>query len=153
MTASRRPHLDGATLLLVAWSVTMSVTSQLALRYGMSALSHRSGLDLVLDAIQAPWVIGGLGAFALGTVSWLVILSRIDLAVAYPLGALNYVLISILSASVLGELVPPLRWAGNLLILCGILFIALGERRVGEVAGRTVRQPDGPGSTGQEERR
>ena len=120
----------------------MSVGSQVALRHGMSAFSGETGLDLVLGAIRELWVILGLVAFAMGTVSWLAILSRIDLAVAYPLGAMNYLFVTILSATVLDETVPLLRWAGNLAILCGILVIALGERGAGRQSERSTETSD-----------
>lgn len=106
----------------------MSVGSQLALRMGMSAFSGMTGVDVIVGAMGSPWVLAGLAAFALGSISWLVVISRIDLSVAYPLGALNYVVVAALSASVLGEAVPSLRWAGVTFILFGILVIAFGER-------------------------
>jgi len=125
-----RSHLDKTTELLVAWSVTMSVSSQVALRHGMSAFADDGVPETILGAAQAPWVLLGLLAFALGTASWVVVLSRLDLSVAYPLGSLNYVLVTASSATILHEAVPPLRWIGTFLILAGILVIALGERRV-----------------------
>ena len=54
---------------------------------------------------------------------------RIDLAVAYPLGSMNYVLVTLLAATVLGESVTLLRWLGTASILVGILVVARGERR------------------------
>ena len=107
----------------------MSVSAQVMLRHGMSKLVELTGLELGIAAATAPWVLGGLGLYLLGTVSWIAVLSRIDLAVAYPLGSLNYVLVTILSAAVLHEAIPPLRWVGTCFILVGILVVARGETR------------------------
>jgi len=123
------PRLDGRTLALVAISVVMSITAQAALRRGMAGLGDLGGLALFAAAARSGYVQLGIGTYALGTVSWLIVLRRIDLAVAYPLGSLNHVFIAILSATVLHEIVPPLRWFGVALIVTGIAVIARGERR------------------------
>ena len=120
--------LDRNTLLLVAWSVANSVSGQLTLRWGMSAHSELVGLDLALAALTTWEVWLGLGLYISATVSWLAVLSRIDLSVAYPLASMNYVLVTILAATVLHEQVGLLRWAGTLCILVGILVVARGER-------------------------
>jgi drug/metabolite transporter (DMT)-like permease len=121
--------LDRMTIFLVAWSVAMSVSAQLTLRTGMADYSLLTGTDLALAAISSPMVWAGLGLYILGTVSWLAVLSRIDLAVAYPLGSMNYVLVTLLAASLLDENVTLLRWVGTASILVGILVVARGEPR------------------------
>jgi len=120
-------RLDFATVLMLMFSVTMSVGSQVMLRRGMSVLDGLGAIDLARGAATSPWVVGGLAFYLLGTVVWLLVLSRLDLAVAYPLGALNYVFITALSATVLHETIPPLRWVGTAIILIGILVVARGE--------------------------
>jgi drug/metabolite transporter (DMT)-like permease len=122
-------RLDRSTLFLVAWSVAMSVSAQVTLRTAMAGHSGRSGMDLVVATLASPLVWVGLGLYVLGTVTWLAVLSRIDLAAAYPLGSMNYVLVTLLSATVLQEDVSPLRWVGTGSILLGILVVARGESR------------------------
>lgn len=122
-------RLDGQTMLLVAFSVAMSIAAQTSLRRGMADLGDLGGLQLFFEAAQTLHVPLGILFYAMGTVSWLIVLGRIDLAVAYPLGSLNHVFIAVISATVLHELVPPTRWAGVLLIVVGIWVIARGERR------------------------
>jgi len=120
--------LDRNTLVLVAMSVAMSVTAQLSLRTGMVAHAGLSGMELAFAALSTTLVWIGLGLYALATASWIVVLSRIDLSVAYPLASMNYVLVTLLSATVLHEDVSPLRWAGTLSILVGIVVVARGEK-------------------------
>ena len=105
----------------------MSVSAQLMLRSGMAGHALLGGTDLVLAALRSPTVWAGLGLYIVGTVSWLAVLSRIDLAVAYPLGSMNYVLVTLLAATLLDETVTPLRWLGTASILIGILVVARGE--------------------------
>jgi drug/metabolite transporter (DMT)-like permease len=123
-----RGGLDARTVQLVGVSVVMSVTAQLMLRRGMAQAAGSHGLALLRSAALSGWVVGGLLVFATGTAVWLLVLSRVDLAVAYPLGSLSYVLVTLLSAALLHEQVPLLRWIGTALILTGIMVVARGER-------------------------
>ena len=128
-------RLDRTTLLLVAWSVATSVSGQLLLRTGMAGHSDLSGGALFLAAVSSPLVWAGLGLYVLSTVTWLAVLSRIDLAVAYPLAAMNYVLVTLFAALILHEAVSSMRWAGTGSILLGILVVARGEQRAPEENG------------------
>ena len=71
-----------------------------------------------------PTIWFGLAAYGLGAVLWLVVLSRLDLSFAYPLLALSYILIPLLSYLVLGENVPALRWVGIAVIFMGVVIVA-----------------------------
>ena len=51
-------------------------------------------------------------------------LARLDLSVAYPFLALNFVLVTLSGRFLLGETVPSLRWLGILVIIAGILLVA-----------------------------
>ncbi len=53
---------------------------------------------------------------------WLVVLSRLDLTVAYPLGAFGYVIVA-LSAWGAGSPVSGLHWLGVVFILLGMLLV------------------------------
>ena len=127
-TRPTRHGLSLPTFLLIASSVCMSVASQLLLRWAMRPLSELQGFELLLQAMSSSAVWIGLAAFGAGSICWLIVLSRLDLVVAYPLGSMNFVLIAVLSATILHESIPDSRWAGNALILLGILVIACGER-------------------------
>ncbi len=69
-------------------------------------------------------VVGGLVIFALSAVIWLMVLSRASLSFAYPFASLSYLVIVLAAKFVLGETIPPLRWAGVLLIMAGIVLVA-----------------------------
>jgi drug/metabolite transporter (DMT)-like permease len=120
--------LDRITLVMVALSVAMSVTAQLSLRTGMQGFSDVTGLDLVAGAIRTPAIWAGLALYGFATITWVAVLSRIDLAVAYPLASMNYVFVTLFSWLVLNERVPALRWLGVLSIFLGVLVVARGER-------------------------
>lgn len=83
----------------------------------------RHPIDLAWNIIKTPQVVFGLGLFVLSAVSWLLVLSRVPLSVAYPFVGLTYVLTTLFSRFVLRESVPYTRWLGVLLILAGIIIV------------------------------
>jgi drug/metabolite transporter (DMT)-like permease len=66
---------------------------------------------------------------------FLAALSWTDLTVALPLTALEYGIAAVLAVIILKEVVPPLRWAGIVLVVVGVILITMG-------GGETSAQAD-----------
>jgi undecaprenyl phosphate-alpha-L-ara4N flippase subunit ArnE len=56
--------------------------------------------------------------------SWLFVLTALEVSKAYALLSINYVLILLVSRFLFSETIPPSRWLGVLCILAGLLLIA-----------------------------
>jgi drug/metabolite transporter (DMT)-like permease len=76
-------------------------------------------------ALTNPWVIAGTVASAGFYFAFLAVLSWAQVSVALPLTALEYVIVAVLGILMLGESVPPLRWAGIALVVAGVVVIGL----------------------------
>jgi multidrug transporter EmrE-like cation transporter len=113
---------------LILLSVASGVAGQTALKLGVSqpGASVAAGdlVSLVGMIARSPLVLLGLVLYAAGAVAWIAVLARIDLSLAYPFLALNFVLITLSSRFILGETVPFTRWMGILVICAGILLVA-----------------------------
>jgi len=113
---------------LIALSISTGVAGQTTIKIGVSqpqALQQSSGLWSLIGLIfQSPWVLTGLTLYAIGAVAWIAVLTRVELSLAYPLLALNFVLITLTSRLILGESIPTLRWLGLAVICVGILIVA-----------------------------
>ena len=113
---------------LILLSVTTAVAGQTAIKIGVSqpGASEAAGSigSLVGMILTSPMVLLGLMLYALGALAWIAVLARVDLSLAYPFLALNFVLVALVSKFVLGETIPPLRWAGIAVICVGILVVA-----------------------------
>lgn len=113
---------------LILLSVASGVAGQTALKLGVSqpGASEAAGdlVSLVGMIARSPLVLLGLVLYAAGAVAWIAVLARIDLSLAYPFLALNFVLITLSSRFILGEAVPFTRWMGILVICAGILLVA-----------------------------
>lgn len=118
-----------SSLWLILLSIATGVAGQTVIKLGVSqpgaADSANGGLlSLVTLILKSPLVLLGLALYGVGALAWIATLSRVDLSVAYPFLALNFVLITVVSRLFLGESVPLLRWAGIAVIVVGILLVA-----------------------------
>lgn len=57
---------------------------------------------------------------------FLAALSWTDLTIALPMTALEYGIAAVLAVMILKEVVPPLRWAGIVLVVVGVILITWG---------------------------
>lgn len=124
MTADLLP-----TVALICLSVLTSVAGQTTIKLGVSrpegaSLSPADPVALIAMILHSPLVMAGLILYGVGALSWIIVLSRLDLSLAYPFVALNFVLIAIVSRLVLSESIPSLRWVGIAVICIGILLVA-----------------------------
>lgn len=65
----------------------------------------------------------GLVSYGLGTILWIVALSRLPLRIAYPFTALTFVLVYFAAVLLLGERFSIRGVAGTILILSGLALI------------------------------
>jgi drug/metabolite transporter (DMT)-like permease len=92
------------------------------------ALSEASGggFGTLLRATLLTWkgwaAISCTGA---GALFWLIVLSKADLSLAYPLLSLSYLFALVLAAVLLRESVSLPQWAGVLLICAGVALVNL----------------------------
>jgi drug/metabolite transporter (DMT)-like permease len=116
-------------LLLTASALT--VVGEVLLKLGVNAVSAQVGafsLDpRVLWATFTDWrVVLGFALVFGGALFWLGVISRVNLSFAYPLLALNYVLILVPSRFVLGETITPSKIIGAVIVVVGVIVITWG---------------------------
>jgi drug/metabolite transporter (DMT)-like permease len=121
-----RTVLIGTILL----SVGLAASAQLTLKHGVNEVTADAGGTLKFSGsalralLTSPIVWAGLVLFGASAVIWLFALSRASLTFAYPFASLSYVLILIFGRYVLHEQVSPLRLAGVIAIVAGIIMVA-----------------------------
>jgi uncharacterized membrane protein len=116
--------------MLVAVMLTASIGDTLLSR-GMSQVGpvDLHHLGLLFHALANPFIIVGIvlliGFFA----SYMTALSWADLTFVMPATAFGYVVVALLSRFWLHEYLSPYRWAGILLIVSAVGFVAGGPSR------------------------
>ncbi|MBA4267212.1 MAG: hypothetical protein C0453_19215, partial [Comamonadaceae bacterium] len=71
-----------------------------------------------------PWVMGGLVLYFGAALVWLVVLSRVEVSLAYPFVGLGFIVTMLLGWSLLGETLSLPRLLGTLLIAGGVVVLA-----------------------------
>ncbi|HUC39011.1 MAG TPA: hypothetical protein VL944_02685 [Candidatus Acidoferrum sp.] len=71
------------------------------------------------------WLAVGILVYGFSTVIYFYVLSRVHLSWAYGIGGLSYIFATFLAYFVLAESIPPLRWAGVVIITIGVVLIGL----------------------------
>jgi drug/metabolite transporter (DMT)-like permease len=85
------------------------------------------GLSNLLQLLNG-YIILGLIFYGLGSVFWIIALSKADLSFVYPFTALTFVLVSILSVFILKENLSWNRLAGTGIIMLGVIVLFLFEK-------------------------
>jgi len=123
------------SLILLLVSVSFAVAGQITLKWAMdrigrigSAQVSEAG-DTLLRAAREPRLWLGLFLFGVSALFWLVVLSRVDLSIAYPMVGISYILIVLFARVFLNEDVPSLRWIGVVVVALGIAIIGLSFKR------------------------
>ncbi|MBI5659363.1 MAG: EamA family transporter [Nitrosomonadales bacterium] len=80
----------------------------------------------LMQLLLNPWIISALAAALLASVFWMAAMTRLQLSHAYPFMSLAFVLVLIASGIFFNEPVTPLKIAGILLIVLGIIVGSQG---------------------------
>lgn len=78
--------------------------------------------------LTSPLLWLGIAIYAANFFLWIIVLSRIELSVAVPLGSTMYAIVPVFAIVCLHEIVPPLRWLGVLFIMAGIYFVSKSDQ-------------------------
>ena len=111
-------------------SILLTVGGHLLLKMGMDKVGPVESLsDAIHKILQAflnlnLFIIGGIAVFGFTTLVWLVILSRVDLSIAYPMIGLGYVLSMPVARIFLKEPVTHFRVIGAIIICIGLFLVA-----------------------------
>ena len=100
-------------------SVLLCASAHLILRHAASDLDGSDLWGLFFDLR----ILAGLVVYALGTALWLYCLGKLDLSLAFPASAIQFVLVFAGAKWILGEPIPTLRLIGGIIILVGILLL------------------------------
>jgi drug/metabolite transporter (DMT)-like permease len=116
-------------LVLIVFTILFNTAAQLALKVGIVQIGafvfHWSNLvPITWKVITSPWIITGLAIYLVSVGTWLMVLSRTPVSIAYPMSSLGYVTSAIAAYYLLGEDLTPIRVAGTFVILIGVYMVA-----------------------------
>lgn len=113
-------------LLILILCLLMSL-AQVFLKRGVERVGKINLNDFIsrkiIEMIKERNLLWGLSLYVISTLLWLVILSRAELSLVYPLVALSYLFGVVLAKVILDESITLLRWVGAIIIVIGVFFI------------------------------
>ena len=117
-----------AQMPLILLSVTCNALAQVLLKKGMLVLgpnlSEGDAFGKARRILFQPYVIAGLACFGGSLVTWLIVLSTVEVSAAYPLYGLGYIITAVAGRSLFDERLSAARWIGIALICVGVGLVA-----------------------------
>jgi drug/metabolite transporter (DMT)-like permease len=128
--ASTLPEQKRQSLLLVFSCTLIGAVAQLLIKSGAQKLGGQPTLwsTVWAMALNLP-LMAGLCLYGLSAVLLVLALRHAELSTIYPIIALTFVWVTILSALVLGEAMTIYKIAGTAIIVSGVAVLGLGGRR------------------------
>ncbi len=106
------------------WNLALLLASTLFGALGQ--LFFKFGLNITgMPVSLAFGVLVGFAFYALSTVIYIFVLSRVHLSWAYGIGGLSYIFATLFAFYVLMENIPVARWIGIAIIFVGVLLVGL----------------------------
>ncbi len=115
--------------LLILLGVFLNASAQLLLKAGMDQVGHfafswANVWPIGLETGSNPFIIIGILCYIISVVVWLLVLSRVDVSIAYPMVSIGYIVSAIAAYYLLGETITMQRILGILVILTGVYLVA-----------------------------
>jgi multidrug transporter EmrE-like cation transporter len=119
------------TFGLVLFCILLNTVAQLLLKATMNHVGHFtfSWANILTIGFQVafnPYFIVGMFCYVFSLVVWLLVLSRVEVSIAYPLTSLGYIATALIAYVMLGEDFSSIRIAGILIIIAGVYLVCRG---------------------------
>lgn len=118
-------------ILFIISSVSLSAFAQIVLKMGMSNPKVQNDLiiagnlfEKLYIALTNVYVVAGISMYLFSMILWLVVLSKIDVSVAYPFVGLGFIITMVLGFLLLNEQISTMRVMGTILVVCGVLMVS-----------------------------
>jgi multidrug transporter EmrE-like cation transporter len=117
--------MSAAVALLLLATVALEVVGQVCFKLGLSAPAATPRPTLWRRILTSRAILLGLFTYVLQIVGWLIVLSQLELSIAYPISCISYGGVALASRIVLGEPISRQRWIGTLVIASGAALVSL----------------------------
>jgi len=117
------PYVKALPLILAG--VLLNAFAQIAMKKGLNAVGGMTwDLPSLVKLFLNPWTLGCLTCYAVSVVVWAGALNLVEVNYAYPFLALGFLANALMSQAILGESIPPMRWAALAFIILGVTLQA-----------------------------
>ena len=122
---------------LIFTGVVLNALAQFLLKAGTNAVGQFEFTAANIGPVgtrlaMSPYILGGMLAYGVSLVVWIMGLSRVEVSIAYPMLSLGYVLNAAAAWYFFGEAVHWTTLAGACLIIAGCLIAARTNPKLSE---------------------
>ena len=114
---------------LILTGVLLNAAAQLLLKAGTNAIGHfdfqfANILPIGMKIASQPFIIGGMGCYAVSVLVWIMALSRVPVSIAYPMLSIGYVVNAVIAHFWFGEILVMQKMFGIGFIIIGLILVA-----------------------------
>jgi drug/metabolite transporter (DMT)-like permease len=134
------PGLHFKTYLLLLFMVLLAPLGNVLLSKGMKGIGSAKNwaaadiFPTLLKILTSGYIWLGIACLLAFFVAYMLVLTWADYSYVQPASAFSYAVVALLSYFLLGEVVPPLRWAGIAVICVGVFVVGRTPPRTTEKA-------------------
>lgn len=131
----KKSHLTIKIFLLIVLNDMSDALAQVIMKKGLifnaiDSFSLGNIAEFMIRNAASPLLWVGLLLFTMNFFIWIVVLYKIDLSIAMPIGSISYLLVPIAAVVFLHEHVSLLRWVGIALIMLGVHFVSQSKKEI-----------------------
>ena len=117
------------SFMLVLAGVLLNAAAQLLLKAGTNgigafAFTADNLVPVGIKVASNPFIVSGLGCYAVSVVVWIMALSRVEVSLAYPMLSIGYVVNAVAAWYLFGEALSAQRMIGIGTIIVGVFLVA-----------------------------
>lgn len=117
------------SFMLVLAGVLLNAAAQLLLKAGTNAIgafafTADNLVPVGIKVASNPFIVSGLGCYAVSVVVWIMALSRVEVSLAYPMLSIGYVVNAVAAWYLFGEALTAQRMIGIGTIIVGVFLVA-----------------------------
>ena len=115
--------------MLVFLCTVLGAAAQILMKAGTQATAHDGAIAILAAIFSTPKLFAGYALYGLSTVLLVVALKYGELSILYPVIALTYVWVTVLSVVIYHERVNPLKALGLVTVVAGVALLGRATRR------------------------
>ena len=125
-----RQHMNNFFLIII--SVLLNASAQLFIKRGMTAigsisLDAGSLVSLLFKAATNIPILLGMASYAVSILLWMVVLSRVNVSLAYPFLSIGYIFTAVFACAFFNEPLTMQKAAGIVVICVGIVILSTSK--------------------------
>lgn len=129
----KKSHLTLKIFSLIVLNDLVDTVAQVLMKKGLihtgiNSVTLSNISEFVSKGVSSPFLWLGILVYALNFFIWIVILYKIDLSIAMPVGSFCYIFVPVVAVLYLHEHVGMLRWLGILCIILGVHFVSKSKK-------------------------